>query len=122
MNITTSSTNKGDYNRGKDIELITSCDKIWYVNAADRNETSAKSFAQAAHDLYLDLYKTRKNVIKLTSYNLTHLKLEVGDIAAISDEPEEITLYGTAITNQNFMITKTMKYPDKIELELTQVS
>lgn len=122
LNITTSSTNKSDYKRDKDIELNTSCDKIYYLNQDDKNLTNAKAIAQGIHDLYLDLYKTRKNVIDLISFNQSHLKFEVGDIVALSDEPSDITLYGTEITNQNFMITSTKKYPDKIELELTQVS
>lgn len=122
LNITTSSTNKADYKRDKDLELNTSCDKIYYVAQSNQTETQAKSYAQTIHDLYLDLYKTRKNVINLISYNLTHLKLEVGDIVAISDEPSDLTLYGTAITNQNFMITRTIKNTNQIELELTQVS
>jgi len=122
LNITTSSTNKSDYKRDKDVELNTSCDKIFYVAANTYDIDDAKENAQKIHDLYLDLYKTRKNIISLVSFNLSHLKLEVGDIVALSDEPSDITLYGTEITNQNFMITSTKKYPDKIELELTQVS
>ena len=122
LNITTSSTNKADYKRDKDIEFKTSCDKIYYLNESGNDITDAQEIAQAMHDVYLDLYKTRKNVLNVISYNLTHLKCEVGDIVAISDEPSDITLYGTEITNQNFMITQTKKTPSQIELELTQVS
>ena len=58
----------------------------------------------------------------LSILNMAFLKCEVGDIVDLNNVPSEITLYGTAISSQKFMITKISKSDTKIDVELTQVS
>ena len=92
----------------------------YLVNAG--SDANAKAVPTLIHNLYKDNHQTRKNVVSLTAFNPVYLKSEIGDIVSISNVPTEITLYGTAFDDQNFMITKIAKSESIIKMDLTQVS
>tara|TARA_Y100001973_G_scaffold12753_1_gene17713 strand:+ start:1513 stop:3783 length:2271 start_codon:yes stop_codon:yes gene_type:complete len=121
MNIETSSVNISDWNRDKAMTLKVDCNKIPF-NVEASNLTNAKLVATTIHNIYKDNMQTRKNVINLITLNPKFLKSELGDIVSLTNVPSDITLYGTAISNQNFMITKISKNTNKINMQLTQVS
>ena len=121
LNIETSSPNNSDWNRDKALTLAVDCNKIRFDVEAS-SLANAKALATTIHDLYKDNHQTRKNVVMLSILNMAFLKCEVGDIVDLNNVPSEITLYGTAISSQKFMITKISKSDTKIDVELTQVS
>ena len=97
------------------------CNKIPF-NVEASSLANAKLVATSIHNLYKDNLQTRKNIISLTALNPIYLKCEIGDIVSLTNTPSSITVFGTAVSNQNFMITKVSKSTNKINLELTQVS
>jgi hypothetical protein len=121
LNIETSSPNNTDFNRDKSMDLVIDCNKIRY-DVEQSNDTNAKALATTVHDLYKDNHQTRKNVMSITALNPIYLKCEIGDIVGLSNVPSDITLFGTAFSNQNFMITKISKSESVIKMDLTQVS
>jgi hypothetical protein len=121
LNIETSSPNISDWNRSKSLTQVVDCNKI-YFDVEANSLANAKLTATTIHDLYKDNQQTRKNVVKLTALNPIYLKSEIGDIVSLTNVPSDITIFGTAITTQNFMITKVSKSMNQIKLELTQVS
>lgn len=121
LNIETASPNNSTYNRDNSLDLVVDCNKIRFDVDAD-STANAKAVATKIHDLYKDIYQVRKNVVSITAFNAVYLKSEIGDIVSIANVPSEITLYGTAFSNQNFMITKISKSESVIKMDLTQVS
>ena len=121
LNIETSSPNTSDWNRDKALTLTVDCNKIPF-NVEASSLANAKLVATSIHNLYKDNLQTRKNIISLTALNPIYLKCEIGDIVSLTNTPSSITVFGTAVSNQNFMITKVSKSTNKINLELTQVS
>jgi len=121
LNIETSSPNNSTYNRDNSLDLVVDCNKMRYL-VDSGSDANAKAVATLIHNLYKDNHQTRKNVVSLTAFNPVYLKSEIGDIVSISNVPTEITLYGTAFDDQNFMITKIAKSESIIKMDLTQVS
>ena len=121
LSIETSSPNDSDYNRTKALEIIIDGNMVRF-DVSQTTETNAKLLAQTLHDLYKDLYQTRKNIVSLSALSPKYLKYEAGDVVEISNVPSSLKLFETAFGSQKFMITKISKSPSKIDLELTQVS
>jgi len=121
LNVETSSPNNSTYNRDNSLDLVVDCNKMRYL-VDSGSDANAKAVPTLIHNLYKDNHQTRKNVVSLTAFNPVYLKSEIGDIVSISNVPTEITLYGTAFDDQNFMITKISKSESIIKMDLTQVS